>query len=179
MRDSIRSIVLFDRVEFTEIYSHRFLTKISWKQRFLETCRFHGIFAKKLWWWEHTVEKREILSHQKFLSNQLFSNLFSIIVTFTEFLRKNDNDESTLCGKTRNSFSPKNFFSSNQQLSNLYLVKSLLSRNFYQKKREMPQCRKYGTFPPTVLKTFWKESPISENSALLWIIAWTIKDIQK
>ena len=35
----------------------------------------------------HSVEKREILSHQKDISsNQLFSNLFSRIVTFTKFL---------------------------------------------------------------------------------------------
>ena len=35
----------------------------------------------------HSVEKREILSHQKNISsNQLFSNLFSKTVTFTEFL---------------------------------------------------------------------------------------------
>ena len=45
----------------------------------------------------HTsVEKQEILSHQKNISsNQLFSNLFSKIVTFTKFLpnearKKND-----------------------------------------------------------------------------------------
>ena len=37
----------------------------------------------------HSVEKREILCHQKNISsNQLFSNLFSKIVTFTEFLPK-------------------------------------------------------------------------------------------
>ena len=37
----------------------------------------------------HSVEKREILSHQKNISsNQLFSNLFSKTVTFTKFLLK-------------------------------------------------------------------------------------------
>ena len=37
----------------------------------------------------HSVEKREILSHQKEISSsQLFSNLFSKTVTFTKFLPK-------------------------------------------------------------------------------------------
>ena len=35
----------------------------------------------------HSVEKREIISHQKNISsNQLFRNLFSKTVTFTKFL---------------------------------------------------------------------------------------------
>ena len=38
----------------------------------------------------HSVEKREILSHwKKISSNQLFSNLFSKTNAFTKFLRKN------------------------------------------------------------------------------------------
>ena len=38
---------------------------------------------------EHSVEKQEILSHQKNISsNQLFRNLFSKTVTFTKFLPK-------------------------------------------------------------------------------------------
>ena len=37
----------------------------------------------------HSVEKQEILSHQKNISsNQLFSNLFSKTVTLTKFLIK-------------------------------------------------------------------------------------------
>ena len=45
--------------------------------------------GKKIVWQQHTVEKREILFHRKNISsNQLFSNLFTKTVTFTEFLLK-------------------------------------------------------------------------------------------
>ena len=53
-------------------------------------CGFHEIFVKIVCMQcNHTVEKRIILSHQKNISsNQLFSNLFSKTVTFTNFLPK-------------------------------------------------------------------------------------------
>ena len=89
-------------VEKWKIYSY--LKNISSNQLFSNfICNryFHEIFVKILrvltkinflklsFNTVHSVEKREILSHRKNISsNQLFSKLFSKIVTFTKFLPK-------------------------------------------------------------------------------------------
>ena len=53
---------------------------------FCAVCWFHEFFYGNL---QHSVEKREILSHQKKISsNQLFTNFFSETVTFTKSLPK-------------------------------------------------------------------------------------------
>ena len=86
------------------------LPKISWKyiqakSRIVYGKLFHVIFAKKLWlqiWATHCGNYGIFLSPKKISSNQLYSNLYSITVTFTKFLPKMGEWEripviSTLC----------------------------------------------------------------------------------
>ena len=72
---------------------------------------FFPLRKNTFWFQSHSVEKREILSHQKCTSsNQLFSNLFSKTVSFTKFLSKMREREfpqfPQCAGITRNSLFP-------------------------------------------------------------------------
>ena len=105
--ENFQKKIVFPQCTVERRKSQYHLWNISWNQLIVEFCSYlvktliSRVFCWKTMWklrkfTLHTVEKREIISHQIFFSsNQVSSNLFSKAVsTFTEFLPKMHERES-------------------------------------------------------------------------------------